>query len=81
MLWTGAGFVLVAMVGCSSGAAVGDACETKGDTAECEDGAVCDADSGVGTVCLLICESDAECASNEKCSGVSGSLKACHLAD
>lgn len=62
----------------STGAAVGEACVTPGSTAECEADAVCDADSKLGTVCLAQCEKDDDCASDEKCSGTTGSLKGCH---
>lgn len=62
----------------STGAAVGDPCATPGSTTECEADAVCDSDSKLGTVCLAQCEKDDDCASDEKCSGTTGSLKGCH---
>lgn len=75
------GLAIVALaVACDggSGAAVGDACATPGSTTECVDGAVCDSDSSLGTVCLDICDADEDCGSDEKCSGTTGSLKGCH---
>lgn len=71
---------LTLLVACdsSSGAAVGEACTTPGSTTECEADAVCDSDSKLGTVCLAQCDKDEDCASDEKCSGTTGSLKGCH---
>jgi hypothetical protein len=63
---------------CGGGAAVGDDCETPGSVDECEDGAICDADSDLGTVCMTLCEKDEDCADGETCKGTSGSLKGCH---
>jgi hypothetical protein len=71
-----AGFGMGACGG--GGAAVGDDCETPGSTEECEDGAICDADSDLGTVCMTLCEKDEDCKDGETCNGTSGSLKGCH---
>lgn len=73
-------FGAVAAAACdSSGAAIGEACQTAGSETECVDGAVCDTvDTTI--VCLEICDDDTDCAANEACNGVSGSsIKACHV--
>lgn len=76
-VWLALGAVGVAVASCGS-ASVGDPCTTPGSTEQCGDDAVCDSDSKLGTVCLQICESDDDCGTDESCSGLTGSLKACH---
>ena len=75
-----AGALALVFTACDSGtgAGVGEACKTPGSTTECVADAVCDSDSKLGTVCLEQCDKDEDCASNEKCSGTTGSLKGCH---
>jgi len=65
--------------GCGGTGGVGEACDTPGATDdECEDGSICDSTDG-DTVCLQICEDQADCGEGEACNGVSGSnIKACH---
>jgi hypothetical protein len=73
-------FLGFATVACGDGgAAVGEACDTRGSTTECAEDAVCDQDKDGNVVCLALCETQDDCAADESCDGVSGgSLKACH---
>lgn len=70
----------LALAGCGdTGAKIGESCATEGALAdECGDAAVCARSVGErALVCNQICEKDDECAGSEKCTGLSGSAKAC----
>ena len=58
---------------------VGDSCDEEGVVnGECEEGAVCGKLKGGELRCLKQCQTQADCASNEECNGVSGNnLKGC----
>lgn len=72
-----AALAIASAVACGSQGEVGDACDTRGSTDECTDGAIC-SQSGAGSVCLTICSDDDTCGENEECNGVEGSsTKAC----
>jgi hypothetical protein len=63
---------------CSARNDIGEACETAGSSADCEEGAVCTNESGGGATCRKICTRDEDCAAAEKCKGVTGSsIKSC----
>ena len=82
--------MILAILGCASmltlacgggGGGVGEACDTRGSTEECEEG-VCDEEESGAVVCLAICVDQEDCLADEDCNGVSGSnLKACHPKD
>lgn len=77
------------------GGTVGDACDTRGSSSECEAGYVCDDvdwggsssdglgdDTGSGRFCLKRCDDHGDCDPSERCNGVSGDDgKACHPND
>lgn len=80
------------LCGCDEGtqpAEVGEACDSPGETSLCVSGAICTNLSGsdaeiVGfpNQCLLLCDTDLDCADNEGCRGVSRtSVKSCQLDD
>lgn len=67
---------------CSSAAAAGEPCETEGAVDQCVDGAICGKPSDTATEpqCLVVCTSDADCATGKSCNGVTGSsIKACRI--
>lgn len=67
----------LAFAGCGSGDKVGDTCTTAGALADqCGDDAVCTPE-GTALVCAKICTLQSDCASNEACNGVTGSVKSC----
>lgn len=70
--------LLLLVAACGDGS-LGDSCKTEGKVdGECEDGLVCGKrESSSSLVCLKQCKESNECASDEECSGLSGSLKAC----
>lgn len=55
-------------------ASIGESCDKSGDTSQCEDGAICAAQTA-GTVCRKICAEDPDCAAfpGTSCKGTSGS--------
>ncbi len=76
-----ASFVAV-LPACSSAAAVGETCDTEGAADQCVDGAICGKPSDTATEpqCLVVCTSDADCATGKSCNGVTGSsIKACRI--
>jgi hypothetical protein len=59
-------------------AEIGEECDETGETGGCVDGGICDTDEGTA-ICLELCDTDADCAAEQECTGVSGSnKKACH---
>lgn len=85
-------FGLCALAACDeepSPAEVGEACDSPGETSLCVSGAVCtnlsgsDAEIfGYPNQCLLLCDTDLDCAENEGCRGISRTnLKSCQLND
>ncbi|MBP9112512.1 MAG: hypothetical protein KBF88_06860 [Polyangiaceae bacterium] len=72
--------LLLLLAACSSGAKVGESCDTSGSTDECESGAVCSKNTSSTLLCLKTCVSQSDCTSTEDCNGVEGSsLKACRV--
>ena len=69
--------VASAAVSCVGGD-VGDTCETRGASDECNRGNVCTEVQAQRRICMKICAETADCSSNEACDGADGSrLKAC----
>jgi hypothetical protein len=63
------------------GGTVGDPCDDVGSSDQCASDEICDEIDG-GAYCLLICSDHADCASSERCNGVTSSdIKACHPDD
>lgn len=76
LLFLGAGFVAC---GGHPGGTVGDPCDSRGSSGECDGNQVCDSIDDGSLYCLQICSDHSDCASGERCNGVSGNdLKACH---
>lgn len=75
-LFTGA-----AVVACGGhpGGTVGEVCDEAGSSNECESDEICDDTGDGGRYCLRICTDHVDCASNERCNGITGSdIKGCH---
>jgi len=69
--------VLVLLVGCGRGD-IGESCDTSGKEDECVDEAICTKGADGATTCRRRCADDSQCASTEKCNGVSGTnIKSC----
>jgi hypothetical protein len=74
-------FASAALIACGGhpGGTVGEICDDPGSTRDCEADEICDDISDGGTYCLLLCSAHEDCASSERCNGVTGSsAKACH---
>jgi len=69
-------------VACGGGAAIGESCDTEGNVDECESGAVCAKNVSDVLQCLKQCQTQADCAAEEDCNGITGSnIKACRPKD
>lgn len=74
---------LVPIAGCGGAGSVGEACSSPGSSDDCVEGAICAQDqstmSGMGDpvwdtyTCRAICLTQAECAGDLECRGVTGS--------
>lgn len=73
---------IVGIMACGGGD-LGESCDESGKVSgQCDDGLVCGkkSDTSSDLVCLKQCSSQAECAADETCNGVSSSsLKACRV--
>lgn len=73
-----AGAALVACDG-HPGGTVGDPCSDVGSGSECRSNEICDSIDDGSSYCLQLCSDHDDCASGERCNGVSGNdVKACH---
>ena len=69
--------VFILLAGCGRGD-IGDSCDTSGKEDECVDEAICTKGADGATVCRKRCTEDSQCASAEKCNGVSATnIKSC----
>lgn len=65
------------VIGCG-GSEVGEPCDEAGSEDDCEDEAICTNESGGGTVCREICESQDDCPAGTTCNGIEGTnVKSC----
>ena len=77
-LWLVPALLATSLISACGTAALGESCSDIGETSGCDDGLICDVDGGE-KVCLTICTTDADCASTESCTAVTGvTTKACH---
>jgi len=73
---------VVVACGGHPGGTVGEICDDPGSARECESDEICDDVDGGGAYCLLLCNDHQDCASSERCNGVTNSsAKACHPSD
>jgi hypothetical protein len=64
------------------GAAVGASCTKEGDESQCESGAICGKNESDVLECLKVCTTQADCAADEECNGVTGlDVKGCRPKD
>lgn len=76
LLFIGAGFVAC---GGHPGGTVGDPCDSPGSSSECNGNEICDSIYDGSAYCLQICSEHSDCASGERCNGVTNDdVKACH---